>query len=83
MGAGGGGTPRGGSMHTSQRRRCRGRATGGGRRRGGARASMRERDRLGRVGRPWPKRSGGGSGPAEGQGPGGWAKNLSWAQFKK
>jgi hypothetical protein len=26
---------------------------------------------------------GGGSGPAEGQGPGGWAKNLSWAQFKK
>jgi hypothetical protein len=41
-------------------------------------------------GRAGPSRPGGqgprgvrGSGLAEGQGPGGWAENLRWAQFKK
>jgi hypothetical protein len=34
------------------------------------------------AGRPRSKGSGG-SRPAEGQDPGGWAENLSWAQFKK
>jgi hypothetical protein len=30
-----------------------------------------------------PRGVGGGSGLTESQGSGGWAKNLSWAQFKK
>jgi hypothetical protein len=84
MGAEGGGAPRGGSAHVSRWWRRRGRAAGGGRRRGGARASVRERDGLGRA--DWEAKAQeewGESGLVEGQGLGGWAKNLSWAQFKK
>jgi hypothetical protein len=84
MGVEGGGAPRGGSAHVSRWWRRRGRAAGGGRRRAGARASVRERDGLGRA--DWEAKAQeewGESGLVEGQGLGGWAKNLSWAQFKK
>jgi hypothetical protein len=69
------------AAHAHRWWRRRGRVAGGGRRRGGSRASVRERetDGLGRVG--WEAKAleewGGGTGPAEGQGPGGWAENLS------
>jgi hypothetical protein len=39
--------------------------------------------RLGLGERRWPKRGGGGSGPTEGQGLGGWAENRRWAQAQK
>jgi hypothetical protein len=79
----GGGAPGGGSMRVTRRRRHRGRVAGGGRRRGGARALVTERDGLGRPKAKAQEGLGGGSGLTESQGSGGWAKNLSWAQFKK
>jgi hypothetical protein len=54
MGVEGRGAPRGSSARVSWRRWRRGRAAGGGKRRGGGHSSVRERERdgLGRAGRP-------------------------------